>query len=41
MLDVLIRSGIPSDMNLDYGPGIVCASSSPSSKIRIEFGSYF
>lgn len=41
MLDVLIRSGIPSDMNLDYGPGIVRASSSPSSKIRIEFGSDF
>lgn len=41
MLDVLIRSGIPSDMNLDYGPGIVRVSSSPSSKIRIEFGSDF
>lgn len=23
MLDVLIRPGSPSDMNLDYGPGIV------------------
>lgn len=41
MLDIFIRSRIPSDMNLDYGSDIVRASSSPSSKIRIEFGSDF
>lgn len=40
MLDVLILPGFPSDMNLDYGPGIVraCFPYVPSCKIRIEAG---
>lgn len=39
MFDVLILPGLPSDMNLDYGPGIVRACApAVSRRIRIEAG---